>query len=129
MNSENAADAYLQASFESAPPIKILRLLYGGALRFLRTARDCHDKGDAALFTSNLKQADAIVSELRCSLDHEAAPELTAQLDSLYDFVQTEMSEAVIDCDPTHIESALSVMLTLSEAWNEIELPSKEQAA
>ena len=38
MDSRTAAGAYREAAFENAPPIKIIRMLYSGALRYIDQA-------------------------------------------------------------------------------------------
>lgn len=122
MDVRNAAIAYRQASIENAPPIKIVRLLYEGAIRFI-------DRGDALMkdglkpgWTQWLTRADAIVNELRCCLDLEVAPEVGGELDRLYVFVQSRMSKAVVEKDTRPLADARRILATLLEGWMQVEI-------
>ncbi len=125
MQSPRPGAAYLEASLENAPPIKIIRMLYQGALRRIEQARRARESGDEASYTDGLHRADAIVSELRMSLDHQVAPELSAQLERLYLFAEERLGLAQ---DTRRFEPALEaaqVLERLLDAWQHIELDGK----
>lgn len=124
MNRQSAAATYQQSAVENAPPLQIVRMLYQGALRFLGQAKNLDAGEGSQAFNALVNQAGAIVSELRCALDHDVAPELAADLDSLYAFVQTEISEATITQDTKHIDAATQVLNRLLEGWMGIDLDS-----
>jgi flagellar protein FliS len=115
MNNTNAAAAYRTAQFEGAPPLKILQLLYAGAIRYLNIARET-DPGDTA-YRENIHRAEEIVNELRASLDHAPNPELSQQLESLYLFMNHELSRALLEQDPSGIDATVKVLTTLLEGW------------
>ena len=92
MNSHNAALAYRQASFENAPPIKIVRLLYEGAIRYIDRAQQLLDDGEKPSWTYWVGRADAIVEELRLSLDPSHGEELCKELERLYEYVQNRLA-------------------------------------
>ncbi len=117
MNSQSAAAAYQQSAVENAPPLQIVQLLYQGALRFLAQAKNADTSAGPQTFNALVNQAGAIVSELRCALDHDIAPELASDLDSLYSFVQTELSEATISQQHVHLDAASTVLSRLLEGW------------
>jgi flagellar protein FliS len=126
MSSHDAADAYRQATFENAPPLKIVRMLYQGALRFLREARAIDPTEDRARFVERLGRADAIVAELRCSLDFEKGGEISRQLEELYGFVTEQLSGAIVDGDVAQVDEATRVLETLLAGWNQIDLTTGE---
>ena len=126
MDVQSAAARYQQSAVENAPPLQIVRMLYQGALRFLSQAHSADVTNGPQAFNAYVNQAGAIVSELRCSLDHDIAPEIAGDLDALYSFVQTELSEATISQDKKHLDAAGSVLTTLLEAWMEIDLENAE---
>lgn len=115
MKNADAAAAYRSATFDNAPPIKILRMLYEGAIRFLKYAQD-HEPGSEE-YRKYLRQADEILSELRATLDHEPAPEVAANLENLYLFSQTELGEAFIHGQKERIQPVIEVLQTLLEGW------------
>ncbi len=124
MNQSDAAAAYRNATFENAPPIKILRMLYEGAIRFLERAKG-EEPGDDE-YRRLIRRADDIVIELRASLDPEPNPELSAHLESLYVYVTGELGQAILERDPAHLENAIRVLSTLLEGWAQAQ--SKMQA-
>ena len=104
MDLRHAADAYRQSSLENAPPVKIVRLLYEGAIRFLgRAAGRPVTDGERARW---LGRADAIVKELRCSLEPGPDPALAENLEQLYLFVEDRIAAARLDGDDAPIEEA-----------------------
>lgn len=117
----SVAQAYLQSTVENAPPIKIVRLMYEGALRFLDRAAAI-EPGVPGERTRWLSRADAIVNELRASLDHTHDPRVSGDLDRLYLFVHERIAHAIIEEDPALIPGARTVLATLLEGWKEVEL-------
>ena len=124
-----AADAYRRAALENAPPIKIIRLLYQGALRFLDEAAQVDPEADPQRFQDRLHRAEAVVVELRISLEKEHAPELCLELERLYLFVEDKLREAVLGRTAEPITAARSVLNTLFLAWQEIEIQGAPKAA
>jgi len=124
-----AADAYRRAALENAPPIKIIRLLYQGVLRFLDEAAQVDPEADLQRFQDRLHRAEAVVVELRISLEKEHAPELCLELERLYLFVEDKLREAVRDRTAEPITAARSVLNTLFLAWMEIEVQGAPKAA
>ena len=111
---------YRSARVETASPVGVLIQLYDGAIRFLREAAKHMIESDVANKGVKLSKAHRIVTELQATLDKEQAPELCDQLDSLYDFVLHQITEANVKNDPTMVEPAINVLTTLRGAWGEI---------
>lgn len=125
MNSHvNAAGAYKRAALENAPPIKIVRMLYQGAARFLDDAARIDPDADRHAFQERLHRAEAIIVELRISLVNEHAPELCGELERLYLFVEEQIREAVQSGSPEPLAGARRVLETLGSAWAEVEVES-----
>jgi flagellar protein FliS len=122
MNPQSAASAYLEASIENAPPVKIVHMLYQGALRFLERAAKCDPNEPSSDFTHWLSRAEAVVSELRVALDSAAAPEVAEQLERLYLFVESEIFTAMTERKRQPIDNARSVLEKLQQAWAEIDV-------
>ena len=115
MKRQSAADAYKSASVETAPPLKIVRMLYEGALRFLSRAET------AGVETSEgrawIGRTDAIVKELRVSLDPSRDAEICEQLEGLYLFCEDEFARAMTEQDATGVANAREVLEILMDAW------------
>jgi flagellar protein FliS len=119
-----AAAAYRAANIENAPPLKLVRMMYEGALRFLDQADAGLADKDAARFQERCLRASAVVGELRLALDHRQAPELAASLDSLYDFCEGQLRRALLDESPAPLASVRDVLTTLLDGWRRLEVPA-----
>jgi len=119
---KQGAAAYKADRFENAPPLKLVQMMYEGALRFLDQAESAHGAGDAARFQERCLRAQAIVAELRLALDPAAAPELAANLDSLYLFAEGEIRAAILGEVPTPLRPARDVLATLLDGWKRLEV-------
>lgn len=120
MNHPNAAAAYRTEQFENAPPLKILQMLNEGAIRYLRVA-ETKEPSDPA-YRDHVRRAEEIISELRLSLDHGPNPELSANLENLYLFMQRELSRALIDGEKEGIGASIRILSTLLEGWKSVNL-------
>ncbi len=120
MNNPKAAAAYQNEQFENAPPLKILQMLNEGAIRFLRVALG--KETDDPAYRDYVRRAEEIISELRMSLDHGPNPELSANLENLYLFMQRELSDALLEGEKSGIESSIQILSTLLEGWKGVNL-------
>ncbi len=116
----NAAETYRQNAVESAPPIKIIRMLFEGAVRFLSQAEAFDASTETVQFNDRIRRAEAIVSELRLSLDNTQNPELCEELERLYLFVEDELREAFLQRDKVRVANAKGILETLGDAWNRV---------
>ncbi len=127
MNNKNAASTYREASFENAPPVKLVRMMYEGAIKHLERARRTDPVAGGIAFNEALGRADGIVSELRLSLEKDVAPELCTQLEGLYLFVEERIALAFSERSADLLEACTDVLRTLLDAWSQIDVV--EQAA
>ena len=111
---ENPAAAYLESAFEHAPPVKIVRMMYEGALRFIERAARTDDPVAAREWWG---RAELVVIELRCCLVHDAAPETSANLESLYLFVEERLTKAALHSDGEAADEAHRVLEILLDGW------------
>ena len=122
----SAADAYRRQSIENAPPVKVVQMLYAGALRHLDRALACDPRraegGADPAFADALSRADQIVIELRLALDTEAAPELAGSLQQLYLFVEERIEQALSGREHGPVEEARAVMSKLQQGWAALEV-------
>lgn len=128
MDPRAAADAYRNSSIENAPPIKIVRLLYEGALRFLDQAAREEPSDPTSRFLHLVGRADAIITELRLAIDHSVdAPEVTKNLERLYLYCEDELGKVSIERTAERLPVVRNVLATLLDAWKHIEV--EQQAA
>jgi flagellar protein FliS len=122
-----AHSAYLQGQVAASSPLRIVVLLYDGAIRLARQAQLKFDapgvRGHA------LGRVHAIVSELMIALDHEKGGEIAANLERLYRYVLDALIRANLGGDARALESAIGVLETLAQGWREIARSGAGQAA
>ena len=124
MNHRAAAEAYRNASIENAPPIKLVRMLYEGAIRFMDCAREQDSKDPASSFVELCGKADAIVTELRLALDPEPNAQIAAELERLYLYAEERIGTATLERSKEPLVEAKKVLSTLLQAWNHVEVES-----
>lgn len=120
--SNPAAAAYRTAHFENAPPLKLVQMLYEGALRFLDQAEGALAADQGARFQERCLRAVAIVTELRAALDPVQAPELAANLESLYQFAEEAIRNAMRTDSSAPFTPARDVLRTLLDGWKRLEI-------
>lgn len=128
MDRRTASEAYLNASIENAPPIKLVRMLYAGAIRFLEQASELDAADPRSQFVPLCNRADDIVTELRLALDPGPNPQVAADLEKLYLFVESRLAEAMLHRDAGPLPEAIRVLQTLLRAWNEVEVETTRVA-
>ena len=129
MTRRTVASTYAQTAIESAPPLKIIHLMYEGALRLLEQAAAIDPAAEPSAFAQRLNRAQDIVSELRISLDPKPAPELAENLTALYLFVEEQIHQAINDSDAAPLQPARNVLATLLSGWKELEVEGLERSA
>lgn len=122
MKQGSAAAAYKSTRYESAPPLKLVQLMYEGALRFLEQAEVALGASDVGRFQERSLRAQAVIAELRVALDREQAPELAEQLDALYVFAEAEIRAALVAESSAGLAHARGVLTTLLDGWKRLEV-------
>ena len=128
MDRHSAAETYRQGSIENAPPIKIIRLLYQGALRFLDQAAKEDPANPQGKFNHFVHRADAIVSELRLAINQELADEVTENLERLYLYCEDELGKATVERSTEPVANARRILEILLEAWTHVEIETRRVA-
>jgi flagellar protein FliS len=111
--------AYTEASVLTAPPERLIVLLYDGALRFLRQASVAMRAGDAVRCRDRLRRADAIITELNVSLDMSCG-EIPVRLRSIYLFCRRCLTGASVARDADAIDRVAELLAELRESWQTI---------
>lgn len=101
----------------SAPPEKLHLMLYDGAIRFCRQARDAVERKDIEDSYNLLTRAQNIVLEMQNALRPEVAPELCEQMAALYGFIYRRLVEANVNKDVKAVDDALRILEYQRETW------------
>ena len=119
----------LETEVLTAEPIKLVQMMYRGALEAIAGARAALVAGDIFTRSRRISKAMAILNELSLSLDHSRDPELCRNLVELYDYMVRKLIEAntkQIGGPLVEVENLLGDLLTAWEAVarNEYEQPA-----
>ena len=114
-----AQQAYRDSSVLTAPPERLVVMLYDGALRFLLQGATAMRQGDLAATNGRLQRAEAIIDELRTSLDMEAG-DVSSRLQAIYVFCRRMLAEARLERDPAKIDQVARLLSELRDAWAQI---------
>lgn len=108
---------YQTQHVESANNAEIVVLLFEKAVTRLTAAQGHMQRNERLLWLAELGKVRAIVVELMCALDHDTAPELTANLQRTYSWVLLQLSEVGKSGKVEGVEPVLRVCNTLLDAF------------
>jgi flagellar protein FliS len=114
-------DAYRKATVDTSDNVKLVSLLFDGAVNFLKVARGKMEQRDIAGKGIYIGKATAIVGELSSSLNMEGGGEIARNLRRLYDFVLDRLLMANLKNDPVALNEAERVLELLRSGWKEME--------
>jgi flagellar protein FliS len=95
-------------------------MIYDAAIASLKQALTCHRKNDLVKRNQFIARTQFIVQELNNTLDLQRGKDIAATLKKLYHFLNRHLGEVLSDNDIRKVEHALSLLLKLREAWQEI---------
>lgn len=110
---------YQNTQVSTSSPEKLLLMLYDGAINFTRIALDKMEKKDIAGKGLYIGKAQAIVSELMNTLNHEVGGDISRQLERLYLYLIDEYLAANINNSPRSLQNALKILTVLRDTWVE----------
>src|SRR5207342_2077792 len=119
MDYAGAHRAYTESSILTAPPERLVVMLYDGAIRFLKQAAAAERGGQHQMFLDRLRRGEAIIDELNVTLDMSQG-EVAAQLRSIYLFCKRHLVQAHLKCDAGHIDEVVRLLTDLRESWQQL---------
>ena len=116
----DASERYRIDAISTQERGKLIVMLYEGAVKFLKVAKQKLQEGDYALKGVYIGKAQDIVAELNNSLNVEAAPEIAHDLRALYDFVYGHLNEANVERSTEKIDDCIGILNELAQAWEQV---------
>lgn len=107
---------YQRIDVSTAEPIKIVILLYEGAIKNLNIATRVLPT-DADEASVKINKTLAIINYLRNALDHEQGGEISANLERLYDYMRDRLAEANIRKESDKLGEVIGLLQILLEGW------------
>jgi flagellar protein FliS len=122
-----AYDTYRQVQFETAPPEKLVLMLYNGAIRFIKEGKQFIAEKDFEKANYKLLRAQAIITELTASLD--MSYEVSNNLSALYHFINESLVNANIKKETDLLDYASDLLVELRDTWQQAVKMSKTKVA
>lgn len=119
MNPTLAPQAYKESAVLTAPPERLVVMLYDGIRRFLYQAAVAMRDGEIELTNNRLKRAEAIIDELNNTLDMSQG-DVAERLRALYLFSKRHLMQARIQRSPEMIDEVSKLLDTVGDAWRQI---------
>ena len=101
----------------TADPVRLIQMLYRGAIDSIITARRYLKLGDIRARSRAISKAMAIVTELSLSLNHTKGGDLSQNLADLYAYAEKLLIQANWEQRDMPLAEAQRLLSTLLEAW------------
>lgn len=124
MNSQAALKSYAKVQYRSnvevASPHKLIDMLYEGSVERIMQAKGAMERGQVELKGYKINSAISVVGGLRESLNVDEGGDLAINLDNLYVYIQSILSQAHIKNDVSKLDEAATLLTDLRSAWRQI---------
>ena len=111
--------AYKTQSIMTAPPGRLVVMLYDGAVRFFFQAAAAMREGVGATALERLDRGEAIIDHLLATLDMSAG-QIAERLEGIYVFCKRLLLEARLEKDASKIDVVRGYLSELRESWAQI---------
>jgi flagellar protein FliS len=116
-----AKHAYTEASVKTAPPERLIVMLYDGAIRFLTQAAAASRASNLQVSRDRTRRALAIIDELNLSLNVAEGGQVAQDLRSIYLFCKRHLSETAVAGDPASgCDTVVRLLAELRGAWDQV---------
>ncbi len=115
---QRAMNAYQKNAIMTATPAELTLMLYDGAIKFCNIALDAMDKKDIQKAHENIKKAEAIITELRASLDRKYP--VWEDFERVYEYIYKQLVAANLAKEKAPLEEALKRIREMRDTWKEV---------
>ncbi|MDW6001521.1 flagellar export chaperone FliS [Vibrio mangrovi] len=116
--------AYKKVSVDSqlsaASPHKVVQMLMAGAIERLIQAKAAMIQGNIPVKGERLGKALDIVISLRSCLSMDDGGDIARNLDQLYEFVITQITQANHLNEPQLLDDVIDIIREIKSAWDQI---------
>ena len=110
----------VQSGVTDANSHQLICMLLTGALDRVASAKGAIARGEIRSKGELLSAAIAIVDGLRASLDHDRGGEISANLASLYDYIEQTVVQANLASDVTQLDEVSVLLTEIKQGWESI---------
>ena len=125
---ENIAK-YLTQQVMTAPPAKLVFMLYDKAVLSLKEAIAAIEAGNIEGRWKANKRAYEIISHMWSTLDLENGGEIADNLDRLFSFMLSRLPEVDFNNDPAPAQEVIDLLEPLRQAWQQLAQGAGAQGA
>ena len=115
---QRAINAYQKNAIMTASKAELTLMLYDGAIKFCNTALSGFEKKEYEKINTNLKKAQAIITEFRATLDCKYP--VWEDFDRVYDYIYRCLIDANIHKDEEKLQEALKYIREMRDTWKEV---------
>jgi flagellar protein FliS len=113
-------DRYLEIKVQTATPGQLVSMLYAGAIRFAKLARESIEAGELEKTNHNLLRVEAIVEELNITLDLEKGGEVASNLRRLYNYLSERLIQANLKKSKEIVVEVIGLLESMQETWSQV---------
>ena len=99
---------------------RLIIMMYEGAIKFASMAIQSIEKGDIVKQGEYINKTHDIINELSLALDLKKGGEVALRLESLYQYMLSQLTLANIKSDRKALETIIKILGPLSEAWEQL---------
>src|SRR5574344_2868362 len=110
---------YKQTQINTAPKEQILLMLYDGAVRFLKQAKEGFAEKNIEKIHNNIIKVQNILTEFEATLDMENGGDFAQNLFNLYEFMNNQLLIANSKKKEECLDLVLKHMTELRDTWRE----------
>lgn len=115
---QRAINAYQKNAIMTASKAELTLMLYDGAIKFCNIALSGFEKKEYEKINTNLKKAQAIITEFRATLDCKYP--VWEDFERVYDYIYRCLIDANIHKDEEKLQEALKYILEMRDTWKEV---------
>ncbi len=115
---QQAYSQYNNNKVLTASPAELTLLLYEGAIKFCNVAIIGVEQKDIMKVHNNLKKAQAIIEELRATLNHKYP--VAEDFENIYKYIYNLLVRANVSKKTEDIETALVELRGMRDTWKEV---------
>jgi flagellar secretion chaperone FliS len=117
---KNPYSQFRQSQLETTPKMKLIVMLYDGAIRFLQQSIAPMQSGDFEQKGKMINKTIAILYHLTGTLNYTEGGELATNLSRTYEYLIRRLVEANLKNDPEIIGEVVRLMRELRDAWSQV---------
>jgi flagellar protein FliS len=129
MDPDHSFNQYQRTNLTTADQGKLILMMYDGAIRFIEQAKTKMASGDIPGKGVFIGKAQKVISELNGCLNREKGGQIAISLETLYLYVNNQLSMANLKNSPQHLDDALKVLRELLDGWKAIMQKSQPEAS